>query len=96
MKGNNDFFTDNSICTYDLRQQHVADNHFRMPRVGDQDGDVNNDQNNLFFLTPITSFFTDHLFFFVTWICNGNLLFVPPFATRSLKSLLGAVFTLSS
>ncbi|KAL9318247.1 hypothetical protein ACSQ67_014764 [Phaseolus vulgaris] len=68
--------------------EHVADNHFRMPRVGDRDGDVNNDQNNLFFLTPITSFFTDHLFFFVTWICNGNLLFVPPFATGSLKSLL--------
>jgi len=47
------FFTNDSICNSNL---HLADDHLRMPRVGDLDEDVNKKQNNLFF-------FTNHLFF---------------------------------
>jgi len=33
---------------------------------------------------------------FITWICNGNPLFVSPYSTRPLKSLFGVVLTLFS
>jgi len=58
------FFTDDSICDCDLREQYLVDDHLRkMSRVGDLDGDVREKQNNLFFFTSITSFFMDYLFF---------------------------------
>jgi len=49
MNDNNSFFTNDSICDCDLRQQHLADDHLRIPRVDDLDGDVNEEQNNLLF-----------------------------------------------
>jgi len=63
MNGNTGLFSDDSISDRDLRQQHLAEDHLQMPLVGDLDGDVNEEQNNLFFFTSITSFFTNHLFF---------------------------------
>jgi len=67
MNDNIGFFTDDSICDCDLRQQYLADNYLRMPRVGDVDGDVNEEKNNLFFFTPITSFFVNNLFSSQMW-----------------------------
>ncbi|KAL9322407.1 hypothetical protein ACSQ67_010460 [Phaseolus vulgaris] len=42
--------------------EHLADEHLRMPCVGGPNGDMNEEQSNLLFSTPIISFFMDHLF----------------------------------
>ena len=87
MKDINSFFIDDSICDCDLRQQHLVDDHLRMPRVDDKDGDVNEEQNNLLFFTPITSFFTYNIFFSSHWSFSkfANRILSPWFMTRSFS-----------
>jgi len=42
MDGSSGFFTDDSICDCELRQQYLVDDHLQMPRVDNLD--VNKEQ----------------------------------------------------